>query len=203
MDTLKIRFFQITGAFIGLLIAAALLWSDKVPSFIYPILFAIWGLLYTKLLWKLFSPNLNLDGKWWGYTDYKYIERHINGNVPKLPIRKPHFVKFKQDPFMLSIENSEGESMVSWRAEAVALYPEGRIVMAYHVIRQQENEGFPKETKGYEEIRVMERNWYGTPVKLKGHFYHAAEPGKNLYSGETIYFRKKIPADINKMIIKE
>jgi hypothetical protein len=194
MELLKVRFLQVSGMLVGALTATAVALGDDLPSYIYPVFFGVFGLVYTKWIWKLITPDLNLSGTWWGYTEYKTLERKSQKEQPVLPNKKPHLVKFKQSPFDLCVESSEGKDMVFWKSDAVKLHENGRIVMAYSVSRKTSDKGFPEETKGYEELEVLERNWIGFPIKLKGKFFHAAEPGKNLFSGETEYFKSK-PTD--------
>lgn len=203
MELMKARFFQSSGVVVGGLTTLALTIGDSIPNFAYPIAFGAFGFVYTKWLWKIITPTLNLDGNWWGYTEYITLEHKGQNEVPILPNKKPHFVIFRQSPFHLTIESSDGKDMVSWKADAIRMYEEGRIVMAYSVSRRNSDRGFPAETKGYEELNVVERNWLGFPTRLKGKFYHAAEPGKNLFSGETEYFKSEPPDNIKKKIKKQ
>ena len=202
MELMKARFFQSSGVVVGGLTTLALIMGDSIPNFVYPITFGFFGFIYTKWIWKIVTPTLNIDGNWWGYTEYKTIERKSQNNQPNLPNKKPHFVIFRQSPFDLTVESSEGKDMVYWKADATRIYEDGRIVMAYSVNRKNTDKGFPPETKGYEELSVVERNWFGFPIRLKGKFYHAAEPGKNLFSGETEYF-KSVPSDNIRKKIKK
>lgn len=202
METIRARFLQFSGVVVTVMTAAAIKYNSAIPSFLYPLCFAVLGLAYTNLLWRIVTPKHDLNGDWWGHTDYKVLERQAQDELPDLPNRKPHFIRFRQNPFALSIEASEGKDMVSWRAESVTLYPEGRIVMAYTVRRTASDKGFPPDTKGYEEMHVVERNWFGKPKRLRGVFFHAAEPGKNLFSGETEYVRGKAPECIRKRIAR-
>jgi hypothetical protein len=197
MELAKVRFIQFSGIFVGILIFLAAMVGNVIPGFVYPILFAVFGFLYTKWIWKWVTPRINFDGYWWGYTEYQVLERKIGNEIPQLPNKKPHLIKFHQDPFQLAIEASVGKDMVIWQADAITLYQEGRIVMAYSVKRKSGDIGFPLETKGYEEMYVIERNQFGSPTKLKGIFFHAAEPGKNLFRGETEYFKGKPPKNID------
>ena len=202
MEIIKARFLHVSGIVVAGLTCLALKVGNTIPSFIYPLFFAAFCFIYTKWLWKLVTPQLNVDADWWGYTEYQVLERKAGNDVPHLPIKKLHFIAFRQNPFELTIKASEGKDMVVWWADAITLYSEGRIVMAYSVKRKSNNKGFPPETKGYEEMHVVKRNWLGNPTQLKGVFFHAAEPGKNLFSGETEYYRGKAPKNIEKKIKK-
>lgn len=202
MELIKARFFQYSGVVVGGLTTLALTVGDIIPDFVYPIIFSVFGIVYTKWIWKIVTPSLNLDGSWWGYTEYLNIERKSQNDEPNLPNKKPHYVKFRQSPFDLTVESSEGQDMVYWKADATRIYEDGKIIMAYTVSRKNEDKGFPPLTKGYEELTVVERNWIGFPKRLKGKFYHAAEPGKNLFSGETEYFKSVPPINVKGKINK-
>ena len=202
MEIIKIRFLQISGIVVGGLTTLALFAKSSVPSYVYPISFGVFMFVYNKWIWKLITPRVNFDGDWWGFTEYQILERKFGNDEPKLPNKKPHIVSFYQSPFELRIEPSEGKDMIIWKADAIAIYSEGKVVMAYSVKRESSDKGFPLETKGYEEMHVVDRNWFGIPTKLKGVFFHVAEPDKNLFRGETEYYRGKPPKNMEMEIRK-
>ena len=73
MELMKARFFQSSGVVVGGLTTLALIMGDSIPNFVYPITFGFFGFIYTKWIWKIVTPTLNIDGNWWGYTEYKTI----------------------------------------------------------------------------------------------------------------------------------
>jgi len=202
VEIVQARLLQISGAFVGALGGVAYTYGELIPSFVYPLSFAIFGLVYTKFLWKLFNPNHNYDGDWWGYTEYQFVERQHDEDIPDLPIRKHHIVSFRQSPFEFRIVPSEGKGMNLWKSDSLTAYHEGYLIMAYSVTRSGSDKELP-DVLGYERMTVMDRGFLGAPKTLKGNFYHAAQPDKDLYRGETKYFRGKPPEDIRKLMDNE
>ncbi len=166
--------------------------GKPVPRYLYSLIIflAIW--LYNKCLWKIVSPRQNFSGKWWGYTNYTCLQRHVVKTESELPTTRQHDIAINQSPFEIRIESSEGAGMVYWKSESMQL--EGNTIkMSYLVTRKQDDIqlGFPKITKGIEELEVVEINFWGMPTRMKGTFHHAALDQCNLYSGETEYFKKR------------
>jgi len=139
-------------------------------------------------LWRLFHPELDLNGHWAGTTTYERLERGDPKEAPPLPDARPHRTDIHQDAISIAIRSSKGKGMASWQAEAVELDSNGKLIMAYSVDRHEEK-GFPKHTLGYEVIKIVCRGARNRPTELAGSFYHAAQPAALLYSGTSSYNR--------------
>jgi hypothetical protein len=143
-------------------------------------------------LWKyrFFHPDLDVSGEWKGIT--KYAARL---DVPKENYQyftSEHTIKIKQDCTTISISPTPGKAWVFWNSLAIALTTEngGTLKFAYYVPYDSNDPRFPKEAKGYEEMKVIQVAPNQRPIAMSGTFTHCWEGQSPVYHGETVFIRR-------------
>ena len=219
MDKLRIFYQRYTKICVGLLIVGGVLIGKYViplietnlvttfcgklltvlvtSSALFGILFLGVSWLIKKWVWKLFHNELNFSGVWEGRSYYTKIEIGKDGvsRNEKSNVVNSHCANIKQNCLEIQIETSHGPDILSWRTLATDL-SDGILRYAYEAQYNEAKVG-KKEAKGYEEMRVLQRNRWGKPILLSGVFSHCADGERPIYSGKVIFFRKENVEEIN------
>lgn len=195
------------------LVGALFLWIYFVPNTLEPQLHSIFGphplvgyfdyvitsrvaivlmfaggeLLIRKWLWRLERRHFNFSGEWEGQTTYSRVWLNETGQA-LVPYESKHNVNMEQDCLSFQLSPTTGSEYVNWGSFAANLIDKDTIRYAYWV-RYSNLERFPPEVKGYEEMNVMRRNWYGRPEMLTGIFYHCIQDIGPIYSGRVVFKR--------------
>jgi len=165
---------------------------------------ALFGLLFigscwiiNKWAWTLFHNKLNFSGKWEGCSYYTKIEIGKDGvsHNKKSNVVNSHSVNIKQNCLEIQIETSHGPDILSWRTLATNLSDD--ILRYAYEAQYNEAKVGKKEAKGYEEMRVLQRNRWKKPILLSGVFSHCANGERPIYSGKVVFFRKENVEEIN------
>lgn len=143
--------------------------------------------LLEKQIWKLCKPHMNFNGKWLGKTVYSKIYLG-EASVPFSPAAN-HELRIEQDCFSIRVLPAESEAFVSWESLTADLLNEDTLGYAYSV-DYKNKPNFPPQAIGYEELKVVERGWFGRPKVLSGKFAHCPYFDQTpLYAG-TVRFER-------------
>ena len=146
--------------------------------------------------WKYAHPEIDFSGIWTGTTAYH--DRVVPSENQTFPAFEPfdsaeHKVKFQQDCLSIQIKPTISEDYKGgWESLTMSLDDKLNLRYAYEVYYGKTGK-FPKEAKGYEELKITDTTSDKKPSKLDGSFGHCAWGQFPLYSG-TVSF-KRDPVD--------
>lgn len=154
---------------------------------------AIGEITIRKWLWKIAYPELNFKGKWIGTTTYTHAEL---GPTEFKEFSVAHELLVRQDCLSFSIEpTTAAGSYVTWNSLAANILDRNTVCYAYAVDyrKKKDDERFPEEAKGYEQLKVTSRDdsRRGLPMELTGQFFHCAMGQRPLYRGTVNFTREE------------
>lgn len=133
-----------------------------------------------------------------------------------LPFRKDHEIRFKQDCLSVAVDYDETEDFHGWNSTVATILVEekGRVGLryAYEVTYrdgQDRDPLLPRQSKGFEELFVVNSTEGEQPTRLTGFFAHTVEDPAPRYSGTVEFVRKPTKPNIfwgnnlTKFIIKK
>lgn len=150
-------------------------------------------------LWRIAYPELDFAGTWSGSTQYDHQQVKATGDETTFaPFKKLHEIRFKQDCLNIAVDYDETADYHGWNSTVATLVTEskGRVGLryAYEVqYRQgaQRDARLPVESKGLEEVFVVDSQKGHRPRRITGTFTHTADGPRPRYSG-TVAFEREI-----------
>lgn len=143
--------------------------------------------LIRNKLWRWLHPELDFSGTWDGVSTYTH--RHVGDGAIPAPVN--HEARIEQDCLSFRLIPAKGDRFVRFESTSSNLIDAHRLVYSYNVVYKND-EGFPTETYGYEEMSPTDDpDDKGRPKILQGWFAHCVRSGqKAAFSGTVIFTRR-------------